>query len=63
VVNRYLDSYQAGAEHDSVLATHFFDVTGFEAPVRTLFGPGSLARIVLQRRRTREDAPLPVISG
>ena len=63
VVNRYLDSYQAGAEHDSVLATHFFDVTGFEAPVRTLFGPGSLARIVQQRRRTREDAPLPVISG
>ncbi len=63
LVNRYLDSYQAGAEHDSVLATHFFDVTGFEAPVRTLFGPGSLARIVQQRRRTREDAPLPLISG
>jgi hypothetical protein len=64
LVNGYIDRYQAAAEGDPVLATHFLNVTGFDEPVRTLFGPGSVGRLVQQRRRRmREDAPLPVISG
>ena len=64
LVNGYLDRYQAAAEGDPVLATHFLNVTGFDEPVRTLFAPGSVGRIVQQRRRrTREEGPLPVISG
>jgi 2-polyprenyl-6-methoxyphenol hydroxylase-like FAD-dependent oxidoreductase len=64
LVNGYIDRYQAAAEGDPVLATHFLNVTGFDEPVRTLFAPSSIGRIVQQRRRrTREDPPLPVISG
>ena len=63
LVNGYLDRYQAAAEDDPVLATHFLNVTGFDEPVRTLFGPGSVGRMVQHRRRMRKDAPLPVISG
>jgi 2-polyprenyl-6-methoxyphenol hydroxylase-like FAD-dependent oxidoreductase len=64
LVNGYIDRYQAAAEDDPVLATHFLNVTGFDEPVRTLFGPSSVGRLVQQRRRrVREDAPLPVISG
>jgi 2-polyprenyl-6-methoxyphenol hydroxylase-like FAD-dependent oxidoreductase len=64
LVNGYIDRYQAAAEGDPVLARHFLDVTGFDEPVRTLFAPGSVGRIVQQRRRrVREDGPLPVISG
>ncbi len=64
VVNAYLDRYQAAAETDPALARHFLNVTGFDEPVRTLFAPSAVGKLVGQRRRrAREDAPLPVISG
>ena len=64
VVNAYLDRYQAAAELDPVLTRHFLNVTGFDEPVRVLFAPNAVGKVVGQRRRrVREDAPLPLISG
>lgn len=56
VMGAYIDRYQRGAERDAVLAWHFLKVTGFDEPVRTLFGPSSLSRI-FRPARSRRPAP------
>lgn len=52
VIGAYIDRYQRGAERDAVLAWHFLKVTGFDEPVRALFGPSSLSRMFRSRRGT-----------
>jgi hypothetical protein len=43
--NAFIDRYLAAAECDSVMAEHFLKVTGFDEPMRVLFGPSSLGRL------------------
>lgn len=52
-VGSYVDRFQAAAEHDPVLAWRFFDATGFDVPVGSLFGPDSLRRIARAGRAGR----------
>lgn len=58
-VNAYMDRYQAAAGHDAVLAWHFLKVTGFDEPVRALFGPSSIVHLLGQRRRRPHQPPVP----
>lgn len=62
-VNAYLDRYQGAAETDPVLASHFLKVTGLDEPMRALFLPRAVGRVVTQRRRGRAREPLPVVAG
>lgn len=52
-IGSYVDRFQAAAAHDPVLAWRFFDATGFDVPVASLFGPDSLWRIARSGRARR----------
>jgi 2-polyprenyl-6-methoxyphenol hydroxylase-like FAD-dependent oxidoreductase len=55
--NAFIDRYLAAAEHDSVMAEHFLRVTGFDEPMRVLFGPDSLRRLAADGWRHRHRVP------
>ena len=59
-VNRYVDRFQAAAEHDPVMAWRFLDVTGLTEPESALFAPDSLRRIAASGRRRRRGGSLAV---
>lgn len=60
LVAAYMERFQAAAEHDPVLAWRFFDATGFDVPVASMFGPDSLRRLARAPRGSRTGAPRPI---